>query len=177
MDIYEAIYTTRAMRRLKPDAIPYDVQARILDAAIRAPKIGDGWRFILVDDPGIKSQLAPLYRKGFEQVVGGALEEVFAEVLKTDTPMRRVVRSSLYLVNHFAEIPRPFKHLPAGRWAQACSLRGTHQGARPRLVRRSGLGQAPPDTACARRRDRASSPDALPRGARPRPGAPSAVRR
>jgi nitroreductase len=38
MDIYEALYTTRSMRRLKPDPIPYDVQARILDAAIRAPR-------------------------------------------------------------------------------------------------------------------------------------------
>ena len=60
MDIYEAIYTTCAMRRLKPDPIPYDVQARILDAAIHAPHIGEGWRFILVDDPAIKSQLAAL---------------------------------------------------------------------------------------------------------------------
>ena len=42
MDIYEVLYTTRAMRRLKPDPIPYDVQARILDAAIRAPHIGEG---------------------------------------------------------------------------------------------------------------------------------------
>jgi nitroreductase len=40
MDIYEALYTTRAMRRLKPDPIPYDVQVRILDAAIRAPNMG-----------------------------------------------------------------------------------------------------------------------------------------
>jgi nitroreductase len=105
MDIYEAIYTTRAMRRLKPDPIPYDVQARILDAAIRAPHIGEGWRFILVDDPGIKSQLAPLYRKGFERMVGGAPEEVFAEVLKTNAPISKTVRSGLYLVNHFAEVP------------------------------------------------------------------------
>lgn len=105
MDIYEAIYTTRAMRRLKPDPIPHDVQARILDAAIRAPHIGEGWRFILVDDPQIKSQLAPLYRQGFERMVGGPPEEVFAEVLKTDTPMRRVVRSGLYLVNHFDQVP------------------------------------------------------------------------
>ena len=50
MDIYEALYTTRAMRRLKPDLIPYDVQARILDAAMRAPPLGEGWRFLLVDD-------------------------------------------------------------------------------------------------------------------------------
>ena len=105
MDIYEAIYTTRAMRRLKPDPIPYEVQGRILDAAIRAPHIGEGWRFILVDDPGIKSQLAPLYRKGFERMIGGTPEEVFAEVLKTDTPMSRTVRSGLYLVNHFAQVP------------------------------------------------------------------------
>src|SRR6185503_20533556 len=102
MDIYEALYTTRAMRRMKPDPIPYDVQARILDAAIRAPHIGEGWRFILVDDPNIKSQLAPLYRQGFERMIGGAPEELFAEVIKADTQMGRTVRSGLYLVNHFA---------------------------------------------------------------------------
>ena len=105
MDIYETIYTTRAMRRLKGDPISYDVQARILDAAIRAPHIGEGWRFILVDDPEIKSQLAPLYRQGFERMIGGAPEEVFADVMKTDTQMGRSVRSGLYLVNHFAEVP------------------------------------------------------------------------
>jgi len=36
MDLYEALYTTRAMRRLTPDPIPDEGQARILDAAIRA---------------------------------------------------------------------------------------------------------------------------------------------
>jgi len=36
MDVYEALYTTRAMRRVRPDPIPLTVQARILDAAIRA---------------------------------------------------------------------------------------------------------------------------------------------
>lgn len=105
MDIYEALYTTRAMRRLKPDPIPYDVQARILDAAIRAPHIGEGWRFILVDDPEIKSQLAPLYRQGFERMIGGPPEEVLADAMKADTAMGRAVRSGLYLVDHFAEVP------------------------------------------------------------------------
>ncbi len=77
MDIYEALYTTRAMRRLKPDPIPYDVQARILDAAIRAPNMDQQWRFLLVDDPAIKSLLAPLYLRAwerlFEQPVPSAL--------------------------------------------------------------------------------------------------------
>jgi nitroreductase len=105
MDIYETLYTTRAMRRLKPDPIPYDAQARILDAAIRAPNIGQEWRFILVDDAEIKSQFAPLYRQGFERMIGGVPEELFADVIKTDTPMGRTVRSGLHLVNHFAEVP------------------------------------------------------------------------
>jgi hypothetical protein len=35
--LFEAIYSARALRRLKPDSVPDDVIARILDAAIRAP--------------------------------------------------------------------------------------------------------------------------------------------
>ena len=59
MDVREALYTTRAMRRVKPDPIPDDVQARILDAAIRAPSGGNaqGWRFLIMDD---KEQIAKI---------------------------------------------------------------------------------------------------------------------
>ena len=64
MDVYEALYTTRAMRRCRPDPIPEDVQARILDAAIRAPSGGNtqNWRFMLVDDPDVRGRLGPIYR-------------------------------------------------------------------------------------------------------------------
>ena len=70
MYVYEALYTTRAMRRVRPDPIPYPVQARILDAAIRAPSGGNtqGWRFILVDDPAVKAELGPLYRDSISQL-------------------------------------------------------------------------------------------------------------
>jgi nitroreductase len=108
MDIYEAIYTTRSMRRLKPDPIPYEVQARILDAAIRAPNIDQGWRFLLVDDPAVKAQLAPLYRQAFERLLqsqGGITLEQLMQAAQTDTPMGRTVRSGLYLAEHFAEVP------------------------------------------------------------------------
>jgi nitroreductase len=104
MDIYEALYTTRSMRRLKPDPIPYDVQARILDAAIRAPHIGEGWRFILIDDPAIKSQLAPLYRQGMERMIGAPIEALDDQA-KADTQMGRMLRSALHLVHHFADVP------------------------------------------------------------------------
>ena len=54
MELHEALYTTRAMRRVNKDPIPLDVQARILDAAVHAPSGGNqqNWRFLLLDDPG-----------------------------------------------------------------------------------------------------------------------------
>ena len=70
MDINEALYTTRAMRRVRPDPVPLDVQEKILDAAIRAPTGGNtqNWRFLLVDDRGVISRIAPLYRHSIEQL-------------------------------------------------------------------------------------------------------------
>src|SRR3712207_4483777 len=104
MDIFEALYTTRSMRRLKPDPIPYDVQARILDAAIRAPNIDQGWRFLLVDDVAIKAQLAPLYRQAWQRLFeqyGINLDDL----LRADTPHGRAARSGAHLARHFEEVP------------------------------------------------------------------------
>ena len=52
MTLDEALYTTRAMRRVRPDPIPDDVQARILDAAIRAAREVDGVRSVMLDFGG-----------------------------------------------------------------------------------------------------------------------------
>ena len=70
MDVYEALYTTRAMRRVRPDPIAPEIQARILDAAIRAPSGGNtqNWRFMLVDDPAVKGDLGPIYRDCMTQL-------------------------------------------------------------------------------------------------------------
>lgn len=105
MDIYEVLYTTRAMRRVKPDPIPYEVQARILDAAIRAPNIDQGWRFLLVDDPAIKSQLGELYKQAFDRMVGRALGDALPQLQKADNQMGRMIRSGLHLAHHFGEVP------------------------------------------------------------------------
>jgi nitroreductase len=103
MDIREALYTTRAMRRLKPDPIPLDVQARILDAAIRAPSGGNAqnWRFLLVDDPTLKDRLAPLYQAGWQRL----LDAGYREHAVPGDPLAPVVRSAAHLAEHFAEVP------------------------------------------------------------------------
>jgi nitroreductase len=74
------------MRRVKPDPIPLDVQARILDAAIRAPSGGNqqNWRFLLLDDPAKKAALAPLY----QHAMGQLWETVYKSQLDAARPTR-----------------------------------------------------------------------------------------
>ena len=112
MDLHEALYTTRAMRRVRPDAIPEDVQARILDAAVRAPTGGNaqGWRFMLVDSPQLKSQLGPVYRDClntlFDTIYKSQLEAAEAAP-NTDESVEfmKMVRSASHLAEHFEAYP------------------------------------------------------------------------
>ena len=112
MDVYEALYTTRAMRRVKPDPIPEKVQARILDAAIRAPSGGDsqGWRFLLVDDKAVIENLAPIYRECtdrlFSQVYGQRIESAQAAPDEPDNvKFLKMYRSARHMADHFQEYP------------------------------------------------------------------------
>jgi nitroreductase len=112
MDVYEALYTTRAMRRVRPDPIPADVQARILDAAIRAPSGGNAqsWRFLLVDDPAVKARLGPLYRDAVAQlwqsVYAGRLEQARSTPEDPDSALTlRMVASTRHLADHFEQVP------------------------------------------------------------------------
>ncbi len=67
MSLGEAMFTQRAMRRLKPDAIPDGVMRDIMEAAIRAPNGGNnqGWRFIVVKDTETRKQLGELYHEAW----------------------------------------------------------------------------------------------------------------
>jgi nitroreductase len=112
MDVYEALYTTRAMRRVRPDPVPQDVQARILDAAIRAPSGGNSqnWRFMLVDDPAVKSKLGPLYRECAAILwATGYKERLERARAHPDDPasasLLKVQASAQHLADHFEDVP------------------------------------------------------------------------
>lgn len=112
VDLREALYTTRAMRRVKTDPIPEDVQARILDAAIRAPSGGNAqnWRFLVVDDPDVRSKLAPLYRSALSELWEGfyapriAAAEAHPDSEETKQ-FRRIKSSADHLADHFTDVP------------------------------------------------------------------------
>jgi len=67
MPVGEAIFTQRAIRRLKPDPIPDSDVRDVLEAAARAPSGGNSqpWHFVVVRDAGLRAQFGPLYREAW----------------------------------------------------------------------------------------------------------------
>ena len=67
MPLGEALYTQRAIRRLKPDPIPEADLRLILEAATRAPSGGNSqpWHFLVLRDPDRRRRFAALYREAW----------------------------------------------------------------------------------------------------------------
>lgn len=112
MDAREVLYTTRAMRRVKPDPIPDDVVARILDAAIRAPSGGNAqsWKFVVVDDRDQIAKLAPVYKDAMDQLWKVVYaQQIEAALADPDDPEHaqwlRIFRSASWLSDNFAQVP------------------------------------------------------------------------
>lgn len=108
MNLTEALYTTRAMRRVKPDPIPEEVVAKILDAAIRAPSGGNAqnWRMIVVSDASVREKLGPVYRDAYAQLqetMYAGRREAAEE--SGDEAALRVMRSSDWLAENFEQVP------------------------------------------------------------------------
>ncbi|GAB6061369.1 nitroreductase family protein [Deferrisoma palaeochoriense] len=66
MDTSEAIRTRRSVRRFRPDRVPADLIDRLLDAARWAPSglNNQPWRFVVVEDAGVREQLAGCTKYG-----------------------------------------------------------------------------------------------------------------
>ncbi len=106
-DFFEVIGTQRAMRRLKPDAVPDEYIKKIIWAATRAPSGGNrqGWRWLVVTDPGKKKKIQEWYNEGWSKAIasgygaGASLPDAERE------SNERVMRSATYLAEHMHEVP------------------------------------------------------------------------
>jgi nitroreductase len=112
MDIYEALYTTRMMRRMKPDPVSIESQCRILDAAIRAPNGGNmqRWHFVVVDDPQLKARIAELYdasrRREWAALAAGRVGVALHDDRARRGPsLQRIRKSGDDFTRRFTEIP------------------------------------------------------------------------
>jgi len=107
MDIYDAMSTMRAVRRLRPDPIPDDALRRILTAATWAPSGGNlqSWRVIAVTDPVKKQGLEQLYRPRWEDYIVSYDARIAAMRPESQTKARRGLDAGTYLATHMHEAP------------------------------------------------------------------------
>jgi len=107
IDLYSAMSTLRAVRRLKPDPIPRDVLARVLKAASWAPTGGNAqpWRVIVVEDADKKAALAKLYYESWHAYSAHHMSLITdaPEAVKVST--EKMLDAGNYLADHFAETP------------------------------------------------------------------------
>jgi nitroreductase len=104
--LFEAIYSARSIRRLKPDPVPEELITAVLDAAIRAPSGGNAqsWSFVVVRDANLRHQLGVIYRKASD-----IAEAVYAARGRpphlTERQYDRLMASGKYLWDHMGEAP------------------------------------------------------------------------
>ncbi len=103
IDLYEAMSTLRAVRRLRPDPIPDEVLHRVLQAAIWAPTGGNTqpWRVIAIRDPHKRQALQKLYQPAWQQF--SAVYSKRFESLSTNEreKQERVLKASDTLAENF----------------------------------------------------------------------------
>src|SRR5215510_7862682 len=104
--LFEAMYSARALRRLKPDPVPDEIITRILDAAIRAPSAGNSqhWVFIVVRDSEVRHKLAAIYRKASD-IAKAIYQARGRPTHMTDEQYQRMMSSGAYLWEHMGEAP------------------------------------------------------------------------
>jgi len=107
MDLYEAMSTLRAVRRLRPDPIPEAVLERILTASTWAPTGGNhqSWRVIAVQNANAKQQLEDLYRPRWEAYIPAYRELMLEMPTAQAESSRKALDAGTYLANHMHEAP------------------------------------------------------------------------
>ena len=105
-DLFEAIYTTRAMRRLKPDPVPREILMRIIEAATMAPSNSNRqpWIFVVVTSAETRQFVAHRYKQAWETHYLTSEKRHFLES-QPDAPEAKNLRSAIYLANHIGEAP------------------------------------------------------------------------
>jgi nitroreductase len=106
ISLFEALYSARALRRLKPDPVPEELLTRVLDAAIRAPSAGNAqsWSFVVVRDPRLRAQLGAIYRKASD-IASAMYAERGRPAHMSDEQYQRFMSSGSYLWDHMGEAP------------------------------------------------------------------------
>lgn len=105
-DLFDVMYSCRAMRRLKPDPVPEDVLVKLVDAAIQGPSSRDlqGWKFVIVRERGTLRAIQTIWRKGLA-FYRATIGSTGARPDEDPAAWERSMRAGQYMVDHLPEAP------------------------------------------------------------------------
>jgi nitroreductase len=149
----ELLTTTRSVRKrlnlTRP--VPLELVKECLEVALQAPTGGNsqGWHWLVVTDPDLRSRVGDYYRRSFTAYFEGARRATAAYDPDRRAVQIRVGDSAQYLANHLGEVPvlvlaciEAAAELPAenqaGLWGSLLPAAWSYQLA----ARARGLGTA-----------------------------------
>lgn len=104
--LFEALYSTRALRRFTDQPVPDEVLFQVVDAAIRAPAGGNMqiWHFLVVRDEAKRQRIGELYWETWTDYGKQYVDEPSA-IDELPKQMRLVVRSTDDLARNIGKVP------------------------------------------------------------------------
>jgi nitroreductase len=107
LDLFETMENCRAMRRLKPDPVPDELDRQ--DPAGRHLRAVGGnaqkWRFLVIKDRKIKEAPAAWYKKAYDEIIGPRYSTVAPPPGVSPEKFKRQHSAVEYLTDHFADAP------------------------------------------------------------------------
>jgi len=108
MHLYEALMTTRAMRRFTDEPVTDDEITRCLQAAQQAPSGGNvqPWQYLVVTDPERRAAVGALYRAAYDRYERtlAAIPQRF-RTPEDEASWSRTFAASRHLADHLGEAP------------------------------------------------------------------------
>jgi len=108
MDVFEAIRTAWAVRRFTDEPVTDEQIRRCLKAAVQGPSGGNiqPWQFLVVTDPGVRRELAAVYRRAYDRYEAALLaaRKPYRDAAAEDD-FQRIRRSARHLGEHLDDAP------------------------------------------------------------------------
>lgn len=113
--LFDAIRTTRAIRRLKSDPVPVELIRKVCEAGTFAPSGGNRqpWFFVAVMDQDKRAFIAKKYNETFQSYIEPA--KIAAQNHDYPDAKRRNMNAAIYLAEHLHEAP---VHLFVAGWTR-----------------------------------------------------------
>ena len=107
IDLFDVMYHCRAMRRLKPDAVPDELIVKLIDAGNQAPSGSNqqGARWVAVKDAEQKAKLAELNQQAVTAYTGVESSRLDSLPHQPADKRQRMLNAVLWQAEHMHELP------------------------------------------------------------------------